>query len=237
MKERGLKKYLLDIFFPKYCFRCQREGSYLCQDCLATLEILDGNFCLCEKPQRVIEAGKCPKCRGKNLDGLYFAISYKNNLVKNLICQFKYTPYIKELAETLSLLIITHFNLIQKDFAVENYVLVPVPLTKKKLKTRGFNQSEEIAKEISKNMKIPVVSGCLVKIKETQSQMELSKQERTENVKGMFEILDAEKIKNKKILLVDDVYTTGATMEECTKILKQSGAQKVYGVTVAREEL
>jgi ComF family protein len=237
MKERGFKKYLLDILFPKFCFRCQREGSYLCQDCLATLEIIDGNFCLCDKPQRIINAGKCPKCRGKILDGLYFATSYKNNLVKNLIFKFKYPPYVKELAETLSSLIITHFNLIQKDFAVENYILVPVPLAKKKLRSRGFNQSEELAKEISKNINIPLILNCLIKTKETQPQMELSKQEREGNIKGVFEITNAEKIKNKKILLVDDVYTTGATMEECAKILKKSGVQKVFGVVVAREEL
>ncbi|MFH1036850.1 MAG: ComF family protein [Patescibacteria group bacterium] len=234
MRKNGIGSLILDVLFPKVCFRCKREGSYLCQDCLATLEVLESSFCLCEKPQRLAEAGKCRNCRKKQLDGLYFAISYQNNLVKNLIRQFKYEPYIKELAVPLALLIITHFNLIQKQFPVENYIMIPVPLTKKKMKQRGFNQSEELAKEISENLGIPVVTECLLKIKETPPQMELSAEERMENIKGVFAIKNDEKLKNKKIFLVDDVYTTGSTMEEAAGVLKKYGAKEVWGIVVAR---
>ena len=113
MKKRSIKNFLLEIFFPKFCFKCQREGSYLCQDCLATLDVLENTFCLCENPSRLPLAGKCRNCSSLHLNGLYFAVSYKNNLIKTLIHQFKYEPYIKELSGTLALLIITHFNLIQ----------------------------------------------------------------------------------------------------------------------------
>ncbi len=249
MEKRSVKNFLLETFFPKFCFRCQREGSYLCQDCLATLDVLENIFCLCENPSRLPLAGKCRNCDSLHLDGLYFAVSYKNNLAKTLIHQFKYEPYIKELATSLALLIITHFNLIQKEFPPENHVLIPVPLTKKKLKKRGFNQSEEIAKELAENLparigyaegvaggKIPLLLDCLAKEKETPPQMELSKEARLENIKGVFEIKNPEKIKDKKILLVDDVYTTGATMEECAKVLKKAGAQEVWGIVVARGE-
>jgi competence protein ComFC len=237
MNEKDkIKNFLIEIFFPKFCFRCQREGDYLCQDCLATLDILANNFCLCENPLTLPLAGKCPKCRQKFLDGLYFAISYKNELIKKLIHQFKYEPYVKELATSLASLIITHFNLIQKEFSPENYILIPVPLAKKKLRKRGYNQSEEIAKKLGKNFKIPLVTDCLIKEKETPSQMELSKEERIKNIKGAFSVLSREKISGKKILLVDDVYTTGSTMEECSRVLKQAGAKEVWGVAVAREE-
>jgi competence protein ComFC len=236
MNGRILKKYLLNLFFPKFCFSCQREGEYLCQDCLATIDILYWCFCLCESPQRIPEAGKCRNCRGKFLNGLYFAASYKNNLVKNLICKLKYEPYVKELAPSLASLIITHLNLIQKNFLGENAILVPVPLSKKKLKRRGFNQSEEIVKELSKNLGLPLATDALIKEKDTFSQMELSKEERVKNIKGVFAVKNNEAIKNKKILLVDDVYTTGATMEECARILKKAGAREVWGIAVAREE-
>ena len=231
-----IKKFLLEILFPKFCFRCQREGSYLCQDCLATLDILENTFCLCERPSRLPMARKCRKCSGLHLDGLYFAASYKNNLIKTLIRQFKYDPYIKELSSSLALLIITHFNLIQKSFNPRDHILVPVPMSKKKLKKRGYNQSEEVAKKLSENLGIPLITDCLMKEKETPAQMELPKEERIKNTKGVFSVKNLEKIKNKKILLIDDVYTTGATMEECAKILKRAGASEVWGVAVARGE-
>lgn len=234
MLKTKIKKFILDLFFPKSCFLCQKEGSYLCEDCLSTLDILENSFCLCEEPKRLPEAGKCRSCQNRKLNGLYFSASYQNNLIKNLIHQFKYEPYIKELATPLSSLIITHFLSTQKSFNPENFVLVPVPLTKKKLKQRGFNQAEEIAKELSKNFKIPLIKNCLFKIKETLPQIELAAEARKENLKGAFLVKDEEYVKGKKILLVDDVYTTGSTMEECTKVLRGAGTKEVWGVVVAR---
>src|SRR4030043_536991 len=90
--------FFLDVLFPKYCFGCRKEGSYLCPDCTSLIEIMEGFFCLCQRPQRLPEAGKCPKCRKKNLNGLYFAASFKNNLIKKLIYQFKYEPYAREIS-------------------------------------------------------------------------------------------------------------------------------------------
>jgi ComF family protein len=110
---------------------------------------------------------------------------------------------------------------------------MPIPLSDKKKKKRGFNQSEEIAKVISEATKIENDFNCIIKIKDNKSQTELTKKERFENVKNTFKIV--KNVKNKNILLLDDVYTTGATMEECAKSLKESGASKVWGVTVARE--
>jgi ComF family protein len=232
----NFKKFISDIIFPKICFGCQKEGTYLCQDCQSVLEISETSFCLCQEPIRLPEPGKCRKCRQNNLNGLYFAVPYRDVLAKKLIHQFKYEPYVKELSESLASLIINHFQLIQKSFEQEKFILVPVPLTKKKLKQRGFNQSEEIAKEISKSLKLPLTSGCLFKEKETLSQMSLSAETRRENVKGVFSLKNGELIKDKKILLVDDVYTTGSTMEECAKILKEAGGKEVWGVAVARGE-
>jgi competence protein ComFC len=230
-----IKKLFLDICYPKFCLGCQKEGNYLCEDCKACLEITENIFCLCENPQRLSLEGKCPKCSFKRLDGLYFALSYKNKMVQKLIHQFKYEPFVKDLSENLADLIITHFKLLnkcEKDF--KEKILIPVPLARKKLKNRGFNQAEEIAKELSKKLKIPIITDCLIKIKESQPQMRLSLEERRKNIKGVFEVREKEKIKNKKILLIDDVYTTGATLEEAAGILKESDAKEVFGVVVAR---
>ncbi|MCX6764259.1 MAG: ComF family protein [Candidatus Nealsonbacteria bacterium] len=230
-----IKNFLLDILFPKFCFNCKKEGIYLCEDCKSCLEISENVFCLCETPQRPSFGGKCPKCSFKKLDGLYFALSYQNKTVKKLIHQFKYEPFIKDLSENLADLIIAHFQTLnkgEKDF--EGKILIPIPLTKKKLKNRGFNQAEEIAKKLSEKLKIPVIADCLIKVKENLPQMELSLKERQENIKGVFEIIKKEKIQGKKIMLVDDVYTTGSTMEEAAKTLKESEAKEVFGVVVAR---
>jgi len=230
-------KFLLDLLFPKSCLGCQKEGEFLCQDCLSIIEILEYQFCpYCRK--RVIEGKTCHSCKKfTKLDGLYFATSYQNYLVKKLIFKFKYQPFIKELKKPLASLIITHFQLLEigkSDFS--DYLLVPVPLEKKRLKWRGFNQAEEIAKEIAKSLeRARVINNVLFKIKETLPQIELSEKEREENVKGVFLVKNNEKLIGRKILLVDDVYTTGATMNECARILKESGAKEVWGVTIARE--
>jgi len=214
-----VKNLILDLLYPKFCFNCGREGNYLCLDCENTLEILSSHT----------------QYRTEELKDLYFALPYQKSLIKNLIQQFKYRPFIKELAQPLTSLIITHFQLIEKSpTAFTNFILIPVPLEKKKLKWRGFNQAEEIAKELSKFLKIPLLNDVLVKTKETLPQVELSDKEREENIKGAFSCQNQNKIQGRKILLVDDVYTTGSTMEECARVLKKAGAKEVIGIVAAR---
>jgi ComF family protein len=236
------KNFVLDLFFPAFCLGCQKEGSYLCQDCRSLLEILENDYCLCEKnPLKLYsKSGKCSKCQDKNLSGLYFALAYKeNSLTKKLIYNFKYQPYIKDLAKTLASILIEHFVLAQKNTndIWENSVLIPVPLEKSKLKSRGYNQSEELAKELSLVLKVPAISDCLIKIKKTESQAELKKEQREKNLAKAFTIKNPEKLSGKKIFLVDDVYTTGSTMQECTRVLRNAGAKQVWGICLARETL
>jgi ComF family protein len=243
-----IKNFLLELFFPCFCLGCKKEGVYLCEDCRETLEISEFQYCLCNKnplrlPPTQKKNGKCNRCSAKSLSGLYFALSYKeNNLAKKLIYNFKYQPYVKELAKTLSGLLIEHFIITNKntDDVWENSVLIPIPLDKNKLKRRGYNQSEELAKELSKILQIPVISDILIKTKITKPQMELSKAEREKNIKNAFLIKNPEQIRQlagsrKKIFLVDDVYTTGSTMEECARVLKEAGAKQIWGIALARE--
>lgn len=235
------KDFLLELFFPSFCLGCHKEGSLLCQDCKSILEISEYNYCLCSKnPLRLPDSknGKCSRCHNKKLGGLYFALPYKEKfLTKKLIYQFKYPPYIKSLSKTLSEILIEHLILAKNNTEEtwQNSILIPVPLEKKKLKNRGYNQSEELSKELSKITKIPLVLGNLVKIRETYSQTKLSAKEREENLKNAFLVEKSPEISGKKIFLVDDVYTTGSTMEECAFVLKNAGAKSVWGIAIARE--
>jgi len=227
-----IQKFFLDILFPKFCFNCGKEGSYLCEDCFSMLEISEIH----------------QKYSTKSLTDLYFALPYQNILAKKLIRRFKYEPFIKELAETLVLLIITHFQLLDNKPNLANFILIPIPLNEKRRRWRGFNQAEEIGKELSKFLparlasqgeaggKLPLVSDCLLRVKNNYPQVELSEKERKENVKDIFFCQNKKEIFGKKILLVDDVYTTGATMEEAARILKESGAKEVWGIVVARAQ-
>lgn len=201
---------ILNLFYPKFCFNCGREGTYLCEDCQSTMSILDTHKI----------------CKTANLKDLYWALPYQGNLIKNLIRKFKCEPFIKELAIPLSSLIINHFQLIEKPFAdFSNFILIPVPLEKRKLKWRGFNQAEEIGKELSKLLKIPLVSDCLIKTKE----------ERKDNFKGVFLVKNKKKISDRKILLINDIYTNNSIMEESARVLKDAGATEIIGIVIARD--
>jgi len=213
-----VKNFLLNLFYPKYCFLCQREGTYLCQDCLSTLEI----------------SGFHQKFSTENLSDLYFATSYQKPLIKNLIQSFKYKPFVKELTDNLSSLIIEHFQLLEKPPDFADFILIPVPMEKKKLKWRGFNQAEEIGKELSKFFRITLLNNVLAKIKETPAQVDLSEEERKENIRNAFSIKNGGQILGRKILLVDDIYTTGSTLTECAKVLKEAGAKEIIGIVIAR---
>jgi len=230
-----IKRKAFDILFPAICLNCQKEGTWICQNCLSIIEILEYRYCpFCK--ERVFEKGTCKKHRGKNLNGLFFAVSYKNSLVKKLIKKFKYPPFLKELALSLSSLIITHFILSGNKIIFndqETSLFIPVPLFPSKKRWRGFNQSEEIVKELSSFLKISYQSNNLIKIKKTQPQVELSREERERNIKNSFKIKNPLEIQGKRIFLVDDIFTSGATMEECSRVLKKAGAKQVWAAVIA----
>ena len=233
---KKIQNFVLNLLYPQFCFNCGQEAtSYLCEDCKSTLEILQSHQKYSSQKGEENKFSSSPVAVARDLKDLYFALPYQNLLIKNLIQKFKYQPFVRELAIPLTSLIITHFQLIEKSpTEFFDFILIPVPLEKRKLKWRGFNQAEEIGKELSKFLKISLLNNVLAKIKETPSQVELSDEERKENIKGVFLVKDEELIKNRKILLIDDIYTTGATMEECARVLKTAGAKEIIGIVVAR---
>lgn len=155
-----------------------------------------------------------------------------DGLIRNLILKYKFNekPYLYRS-------FIKFFEIYQKEYAQFDFydIIVPVPISKKRLKTRGYNQSYLIAKEISKILNIKLENDILSKQKDNIAQSTLNKSEREENVKCVYKLVNENKVKNKKILLIDDIYTTGSTVNECSKILTNGGAEKIDIFTIAKD--
>lgn len=257
-----LKNFLVRILFPQFCLNCKREGVLVCEDCLSSIDLSEFNYCpFCQTPKRVFTEGlftnsqerdsngstetskrlqcrgTCPGHRKMKLSGLFSATSYQNPLVKKLISKFKYEPFLKNLTSPLTSLIIAHFLLSENKLVSqnkENSVFLPVPLAKFRERWRGFNQAALIAQALSKFYKISLFNN-LIKIKQTQPQLELKREEREKNIKGVFTVKNPQEIQGKRIFLIDDVFTTGSTMEECARVLKKARCREVWGIVIARE--
>lgn len=235
-----LKKLFLNLVFPEICVSCRKEGSHLCQDCVSLIEIAS------------VES---PIPSNSSLNGLFCAASYENRVVRQAIRVFKYSPFLKGIALPLVTVIISHLNFANKplflvkiwketsrhsfdsaaiSFITQDVMCCPIPLHKRRLKWRGYNQSEELARYLAAFLRIPLAKNVLLRKKYTKPQIDLEKEERMLNMKDAFCVAYAQEIENKIILLIDDVYTTGSTMENAAKALKQAGANQVWGICVAR---
>jgi ComF family protein len=237
-KIKKLRDFLLDLIFPKVCLFCFKEGSYLHSKCLEKIP-LNESF-VCPACGKISLYGKtCNSCQRKtSLTGLIYATSYKNEIISEAIKLFKY-QYVKDLGKKLAKLLIKKINdshFLTNNFSqpIDSFLVIPIPLYRKKFLERGFNQSEILAKEIANEFGLTLKSDLLIKIKNTPSQTDLNEKERLSNVKDAFEVKDKKVVKGKIIFLIDDVTTTGATLNEAAKVLKKSGAKEVWGLTVAK---
>jgi len=159
---------------------------------------------------------------------------YHQPLIKKMIKRAKYSPYQKELIPILTSFLIKflkNFPQILSFWKKNNFVLIPIPLTKGKMAWRGFNQAEIIAKEINLKLNLPLNKKIIKRIKNKKSQTNLGRKNRMENVKGIFKI---EEKSPKNIILIDDVLTTGATLEEAKKTLVRAGAKNVWAIVLAK---
>jgi competence protein ComFC len=219
---KKIKKLIIETVFPKKCLTCNKEGTYSCEDCFSLIDFL-------------------PKIDFKTryLDGLISAVSYNNIVTKELITKFKYEPFIKDIAPTLAYLIFHHIKISENEiinFEKEKCLIIPIPSHLKKEKLRNFNPPTEIAKSLSLLLKIPLETNILLKTRQTTPQINLSKKERENNVKNVFMVKNENNsLINKTIFLVDDVFTTGSTLQEAARVLKNAGTKRVIGVTVAKE--
>ncbi len=208
-------------------------------DCLSLIEISENQYCPFCFPPKITKQGKtCPNCKKQHfLDGLICATSFDNKIIKQAIHLFKYPPFLKELSKPLSCLIINQLKLLNNITSYfSDFVFVPIPIAKKRMLFRGFNQSQELAKEISIFLNIET-KNILTKKINTPPQTTLSKNQRIKNILNVFSTDKSFENagSNKKILLVDDVFTTGSTINEAARILKENGAKEVWAITIARE--
>ena len=223
-----IKEFILDLFFPCFCLGCNKEGTYLCEDCKSTLELLERRYCLCDSQATHISnkeiKGTCNKCSSKNLSGLYFALSFKERaLTRKLIHFLNKEPYcLKDLSKSLALLLIDHFYLIEKDpkEILRKGILIPIPLKEKEMRRLGYSPAEEIAKELSQILHAPISLNNLTRKKQPD--------------KG-FTFKDLNRIKDKIVFLVDDIYTIKSPMEKVADSLCDVGAKEVWGLTIARD--
>ena len=211
------------------------NSCHLCNNCWNRLKPITGLFCQkCGKP--LPEGGAhCYFCRTAGASGRHFeyirAAGVYEGILKEVIHKFKYQS--KDfLADGLSEFLIREskdkFNWTEIDF------IVPVPLHKKSEHTRGYNQAKLLAEKVAKYFNKPLsTKGGLVRIRKTKAQMQLPREERLTNLVDAFAVVNPQEFKGKNILLIDDVSTTGATIEECAKAIKRVGVKKVWGLVLA----
>lgn len=210
---------ILKIIYPTVCGFCDR--------------IYPDTIC----PKCLLEVEKYKENHIHNYSDSYFLRHYYlyryEGIVREKMIQYKFNdkPYLYE----------TFVNLVLKDKKICGFlksydIIIPVPISKKRKQQRGYNQSQLVARGIAKNIeKLEVVTDVLMKKQDNNAQSSLDKQERRKNVKGTYEIRKKQKIENKKIVLFDDIFTTGSTVEECSLVLKQAGAKEVAVLTLAKD--
>ncbi|OYT16944.1 MAG: amidophosphoribosyltransferase [Bacteroidetes bacterium 4572_77] len=225
---KSLIEDFLNLIYPRTCAACGntlfRHEEVLCSHCLIhlpkTFFHTDD-----ENPLSMIFWGKIPF---KMITAFYYY--NKGNKVQNLVHQLKYNKR-ADIGIYLGERYGQYLN--KSPYFKDIDLIIPVPLHEKKMKIRGYNQAEMFAKGLSKSMKIPYDTTTLIRNTHTETQTKKSKEERWENVKGKFSLNNKEELEGKHMLLVDDVITTGATMESCARTLLEAKGAMVSFASIA----
>jgi len=200
-------KSVLDLIFPPRCEACRSLGpEAFCDDCVKKINYLS------------------PSAFSHSV-GVY------EGPLKQALHRFKFKKKVR-LAEPLGALLVKYLSRNLDMNRID--LIIPVPLHEKRQRARGFNQAELLSHVLTKYYDVPTVSGLLFRIKATHPQFDLPRAERIKNVRGAFAVKGGPLIKDKNILLVDDILTTGSTVSECTRVLKASGATSVHILTLSR---
>lgn len=225
--------HVLDFIFPRRCVGCKRVGKYICNKCQKGIVILQQRCPECDK--QAIDGMTHPGCKKKyGLDGLVSVFRYQG-VIKQAIKSLKYR-FVSDLGKELIYVIPVS---IYQDLSLlisSNTKIYPIPLHQERLKWRGFNQAEKLAIQLKQYLKFPVMRGLLVRSQKRTPQADIShREDRIKNAQGLFSIApNISTAEYPSILLFDDVWTTGATMKEAAKVLKRSGVEKIWGLTIAR---
>lgn len=222
---------ILDLIFPPRCVSCGKFGCYFCAVCLEDIRYFSPQLCpYCDKESSFgLTHKSCQKVYG--LDGLFVLGHYTGSL-KRLIKKVKYQGVWKGLPEIAPVVARYYHHKFNFNF------LIPVPLSKSRESSRGFNQAAILAKSLQKNLGENVsVADVLKRTRNTKPQFELKFSERKQNVSNAFALRDAVipgKISGESFCLIDDVATTGSTLFECARVLKSHSAANVFAITIAR---
>lgn len=219
--------FLLDLLFPPRCAVCSRTGAWLCAACISGLPRLLPPIChRCAQPLDGFQ-----RCRKHHtfvaLDRLHAVFRFDGSM-RDVIHVYKYEGR-QVLAEPLGALLAT----CSSTYAAAAEIVVPVPLHRVRQRERGYNQSALLAEQLARRCRLVYLPGALVRRRETAQQVTLAADERAANVRDAF-TCSGTGIAGKTVLLVDDVVTTGSTLEECALALKAAGARAVYGLVLAR---
>lgn len=217
-KEKKIKEQLLNLIYPQTCGICGKgKNTYLCKKCE-------------NKLKSIAIFGK-DEHNDKYFENHYYIFKY-DDIIRKLILDYKFNekPYLYRS-------FLEFFNKYKKKYVqFEIYdIIIPVPISIKRKLKRGYNQSLLIAKEIALKEKIKLKKDIIIKTQNNSAQSKLNKEDRTENVKNVYKVTNNKETINKKILLVDDIFTTGATANECSRMLKSSGAKKIDILTIAKD--
>lgn len=230
------KELLLDFFFPRRCPVCDQivtpYGEKICKKCRPLLKRIGEPKCKkCGKPLGNETAEYCYDCSRKTYhyeSGV--AVFVYDTRMKGSIARYKYPPFRREYAKYYVEEMIHASRMQMQRWKPD--ALIPVPIHKSRLAFRGFNQAELLARGLSKEFQIPVRTDLVNRIKKTIPQKELNEKERKNNLKTAFHVMP-NAIECKTVVLVDDIYTTGSTMETLAKALKANGVDRVYFVCLA----
>ena len=230
---------LINFLFPYQCLRCGKildSAGYLCESCVEEINFIKPPYChKCGHPLQEENINKKMLCAGclKNKRSFYrlsrSAVIYDNSS-KNIILSFKFFDQ-TENANLLSAMI----KIAGKDIFAEGVdLIIPVPLHYTRLIKRKYNQSALLAQKLSKMTAVPYNNLVLIRSRKTKPQVEVSGKERITNVKNAFGVKNPQFIKGKRIVLIDDIMTTGSTVKECALVLKKAGAKSIDILTIAR---
>lgn len=240
----NILKILVDMIFPPLCVSCKKvinnqKEKCLCKKCREEIAIADSFFCpRCGR--RLPPTDETKPCHREEKFILASASFYQNKPARELIHALKYQR-IKDTAVILEEIISVYINRIEKNYNFSDFIIIPIPLHRKKERRRGFNQADIISNLVKEAIekqgikKIRIDNKNLIRIKNSKPQAEIQDyQKRRLNIQDAFLVKNPAVLKNKKIILVDDVFTSGATMKEAVKTLKQIGAGRVIGFVVVK---
>lgn len=226
---RSITSSALDLLFPPRCVSCKRRGAWFCARCRSSMNLIVPPFC--DRCGQSVASGRlCDACRRRApaIDGLR-AVAYLDGGLRQAIHALKYNG-VRALAQPLGEVLSEGY----RRYALQADLIVPVPLHSARHSQRGFNQSLLLARELAVRVACPLDGNNLQRVRDTRSQVGLTARDRHSNVQGAFAWQGAP-LQGQRVLLIDDVCTTGATMEACAAALCAAGAASVWGLALARE--